>query len=445
MTQKTELRVSIDRLPPPKILFGLVGNADVTAAMKNGEIAAQMGLASKHGGIAGPLRFSVYRRLWLAGLFANCGSPIQAVGASWAMVQLSGTPQMVALVQSAITLPFMIFAIPSGALADMLDRRALMLCAQAMICLIACTLSFLSWAGLVSPLLLLSFCFAIGCGTAIYLPAMQASVPDQVPLPAVPAAMAFNSMSANLGRSLGPAFGGAIVAAGGAVAAFALNAVCSAGLAITLLFWRPAPPEHPRSRDGFVQALLSGLSFIAHSSLIVNVLLRSAVFALFGSAPWGLLPLVARDLLKGGPLTFGILLGAMGTGALSGALTTAPIRRRLSPDSTVRIGSIGFGISMIVVAISPWVILTMAALVITGWGWTLSMLCFNTSVQLAAPRWVAGRALAAFQAGVYGAMAIGSWGFGSAVDLVQLPRVLITSGVLMLLAPLLGLRLRITS
>jgi MFS family permease len=361
------------------------------------------------------------------------------------MVQMSGTPQMVALVQSAITLPFMFFALPSGALADMVDRRTLMLGAQATMSLIACALTLLTWTGMAGPFVLLAFCFAIGCGTAVYLPAMQASIPDQVPRPAVPAAMAFNSISANLGRSLGPAIGGAMVSMGGAVAAFALNTVCAAGLTITLLHWHPAPAEHGAPRSDIVQALKAGLHFIVGSSPIVNVLARSTLFALFGSAPWALLPLVARDLLGGGPFTLGMLLGALGTGALSGALTTAPIRRRLDPERVVRMGSIGFGISIIVVAFSPRIFITMAALGITGWGWTLSMVSFNTSVQLAAPRWVAGRVLAGFQAGVYGAMAVGSWACGAAVGLYGLPSVLAISGTLMILAPLIGLRLRIPS
>ncbi len=190
-----------------------------------------------------PFSIPLFRSVWIASLASNFGGLIQSVGASWMMIGLGGSPQMIALVQASTSLPIMLLSLWSGAVADNLDRRKVMLAAQFFMLIVSAVLAVGAWAGMLTPWLLLVFTFLIGCGTAINGPAWQASVGDMVPRAALPDAVAYNSMGFNLARSLGPALGGAIVAAAGAAAAFLLNAVSYLGLIMVLARWKPNLPR----------------------------------------------------------------------------------------------------------------------------------------------------------------------------------------------------------
>src|SRR3954449_13553003 len=200
-------------------------------------------------GVAAPLRHSVFRRIWLASLLSNLGLLIQAVGAAWAMTQMTSSADKVALVQTALMLPVMLIAMPAGAIADMYDRRMVALVSLSIGLAGATALSVLAWQGHLTPELLLVFCFTVGSGMALFGPAWQASVSEQVPAEALPSAVALNGISYNIARSFGPAIGGFIVAAVGSVAAFSTNALFYLPLLIALYFWRRVsepsrlPPE----------------------------------------------------------------------------------------------------------------------------------------------------------------------------------------------------------
>jgi len=392
--------------------------------------------------ITAPLRHSIFRRIWLASLLSNLGILIQGVGAAWAMTQMTPEADKVALVQTALMLPVMLISMPAGAIADMHDRRIVALVSLAIALTGATTLTVLAWLNMVTPNILLALCFVVGSGMALFGPAWQSSVSEQVPAETLPAAVALNGISYNIARSFGPAIGGIVVAAAGAVAAFAANAVLYLPLLVVLFLWNRVSEPSRLPRERLNRAIVSGVRYITNSPSIKIVLTRTMVTGIIGGSVSALMPLVARDLLHGGAQTYGIMLGAFGMGAVIGALNISEIRRRLSGEAAIRACTLMMGGAIAGVALSKEPVITAAALVIAGAAWMLAVALFNIGVQLSAPRWVAGRSLAAFQAAIAGGIAIGSWGWGRITDVAGVEIALLISAALMLLSPLLGFWLR---
>lgn len=392
--------------------------------------------------ITAPLRHSIFRRIWLASLLSNLGILIQGVGAAWAMTQMTSEADKVALVQTALMLPVMLISMPAGAIADMHDRRIVALVALAIALTGATILTVLAWLNLVTPNILLALCFVVGSGMALFGPAWQSSVSEQVPPETLPAAVALNGISYNIARSFGPAIGGIVVASAGAVAAFAANAVLYLPLLVVLFLWNRVSEPSRLPRERLNRAIVSGVRYITNSPSIKIVLTRTMVTGIIGGSVSALMPLVARDLLHGGAQTYGIMLGAFGMGAVIGALNISEIRSRLSGEAAVRTCALLMGGAIAIVAVSREPVITAAALVIAGAVWMLAVALFNIGVQLSAPRWVAGRSLAAFQAAIAGGIAIGSWCWGRITDLGGVEMALLISAGLMLLSPVLGIWLR---
>lgn len=393
-------------------------------------------------GITAPLRYAAFRRIWLASVFSNLGILIKGVGAAWAMTQMSSSADTVALVQTALMLPVMLVSIPAGAIADMRDRRIVAIVSLGIALVGASVLTGLSWSGLITPNVLLALCFVVGSGMALMGPAWQSSVSEQVPSEALPAAVALNGISFNIARSVGPAVGGVVVATAGALAAFALNALLYLPLMTALFLWKRVaePSRLPPERLG--RAIVSGLRYITNSPSIKIVLTRAMVTGLVGGAITALMPLVARDLLHGGALTYGMMLGAFGLGALIGALCITEVRKRMSGEAAIRGCALSMGGAVTAVALSRHPVLTGAALVLAGAVWMVAWAVFNIGVQLSAPRWVAGRSLAAYQAASSGGIAVGSWGWGYLTDTVGIETALLLSAALTVASPVLGLWLR---
>ncbi len=360
-----------------------------------------------------PLRVPIFRNVWLASLFSNFGSLIQSVGAAWLMLEMTQRADMVALVQTSIALPVVLFSLLGGAIADGLDRRRVMLAAQAFMLIVSVALALCAWQGLLTPWLLLALTFLIGCGGSFNAPAWQASVQDMVTRPQLPAAVALNSMGFNLARSTGPAIGGAIVAVAGAAAAFAVNAVSYLGLIGVLWRWRPAPPPRLLPRERLASAMAAGMRYVMLSPAIRIVLLRSMIFGLGAGAIVALLPLVAAQLVNGGALVYGLLLGAFGLGAVVAALASTRLRARFSIETIVRGASAGCALALVITAVSSNFALTALALLGAGIGWVMALSTFNVTVQLSAPRWVVARVLALYQMAAFGGLAGGSWLWGS--------------------------------
>ncbi|WP_454615925.1 MFS transporter [Bradyrhizobium cenepequi] len=406
----------------------------MTASQRRSSLAAD--------GILAPLGHSVFRRIWLASLLSNLGILIQGVGAAWAMTQMTSSADKVALVQTALMLPIMLIAMPAGAIADMHDRRVVAMISLLIALVGAAVLTALAWLDLVTPNLLLTLCFIVGSGMALFGPAWQSSVSEQVPPETLPAAVALNGISYNIARSFGPAIGGIVVATAGAVAAFALNALFYLPLLIVLFLWDRVSEPSRLPRERLNRAIVSGVRYINHSPSIKIVLTRTLVTGIIGGSVSALMPLVARDLLHGGAQTYGIMLGAFGMGAVLGALNIGEVRKRMSGEAAVRVCAISMAGAIAAVAISKQPVVTAAALVLAGAVWMMAIALFNIGVQLSAPRWVAGRSLAAFQAAIAGGIAIGSWGWGRLTDSAGVEIALLVSAALMLLSPLLGLWLR---
>jgi MFS family permease len=387
-----------------------------------------------------PLQQPIFRKVWFASLASNFGGLIQAVGASWMMTSIAASPDMVALVQASTTLPVMLFSLAAGAVSDNYDRRKIMLTAQGFMFAVSIALAVFSWSGLITPWWLLTFTFLIGCGTALNNPAWQSSVGDMVPRRDVPAAVTLNSVAFNIARSVGPAIGGAIVAAAGAFAAFAINALSYVALITVLARWQPPRVERLLPRETLWIAMGAGLRYVAMSPNIRSVILRAFAFGFGGIVALALLPLIARDLIQGGPLIFGVLLGAFGAGAVGGAFMSARLRRLLTTEALVRATFVAFSVSVALIAVSTSLWLTMPALCIGGASWVLTLSTFNATVQLSAPRWVVGRALALYQMGAFGGMAIGSWAWGRAVLHFGTEQALLMAAVILLVGAALGLR-----
>ncbi|WP_340264999.1 MFS transporter [Sphingobium mellinum] len=362
------------------------------------------------------MKIPIFRAVWMASLASNFGGLIQSVGAAWMMTSLSGSLQMVALVPASTTLPIMLLSLWAGAIADNMDRQWVMLACQLFMLLVSALLALFAWYGWLTPWSLLAFTFLIGCATAINGPAWQAAVGDMVPRSALPSAVSLNSMGFNLARSVGPALGGVIVAAGGAATAFLANALSYVGLAFVLARWRPelAPQLLPRER--LAEAMRAGVRYVAMSPKIQLVLLRGAAFGIGASAVSALMPLVARDVLGGGALTFGLLSGAFGVGAVLGAMATGRLRQRFSIETIVRSAALALALGTIITGSSNWAAMAVLGYMLCGAGWVLALATFNVSVQMSAPRWVVARAVSLYQMTAFGGMALGAWLFGALAE-----------------------------
>jgi MFS family permease len=358
------------------------------------------------------MHYPVFRAVWVGTALANLGALIQSVGASWLMISIARSPDMVVLVQAATALPVMLLSLTAGALADNRDRRLLMLGTQLFMLAVSVGLAVCAWAGSITPWLLLLFTFLIGCGSAFNAPAWQASVGDMVPRTELPGAVALNSLAFNIARSAGPAIGGAIVAAAGVATAFAVNAASNLALIVVLARWRPLRPPQTLPRESVGVAMSAGIRYVWMSPAIRIVLLRSMIFGAGAGGLMALMPLIAKVLLGGGPLTYGLILGAFGVGAVAGAIVASRLRHAFSTETIVRWACIAFALAAAIAGISTRLLETMAGMLLAGAGWVLALATFNIAVQLSAPRWVVARALSLYQTAAFGGIAAGSWLWG---------------------------------
>ncbi|MDX8438594.1 MFS transporter [Mesorhizobium australafricanum] len=385
-----------------------------------------------------PFRHGIFRAVWSASLVSNFGGLIQGVGAAWMMTTIATSSYQVALVQASTTLPIMLFALVAGAIADSFNRRKVMLVAQTFMLVVSALLTMFTWLGWMTPWTLLAFTFLIDSGTALNSPAWQASVGDMVPRAKVPAAVALNSLGFNITRSVGPAIGGVIVAAAGAAAAFAANAVSYIGLIVVLFRWKPTLPEQTLPRESLGAAMGAGLRYVAMSPNIAKVLVRGSAFGFSAGAVLALLPLVARDVVKGDALTYGIMLGAFGVGAVGGALISVRLRQLLSSEVMVRMAFCGFALCAFNAAVSHNAWQTSAGLLIGGACWVIALSHFNVTVQMSTPRWVVGRVLSIYQTATFGGIALGSWIWGVVADAHGAETALIAAAVAMLAGGAIG-------
>jgi MFS family permease len=364
-------------------------------------------------GALAPLRHPVFRALWTAVLTANVGIWMQNVAAAWQMTSLSASPTLVALVQSATSLPVVLAALPSGALADIVDRRKMLLACQLWVGAVAAALAALTFAGWMTPWLLLAFTFLLGLGVAMWAPAWMATVPDLVPRAALPSAVALGGVSINTARAVGPAIGGVLLAIAGAGAVFAANAVLTVAAGVAFARHTPRKLRSGLPSEHVLSAVMAGGRFVRFSPELRRALWRTGLFMFGGSAAWALLPVIARGPLGLGSSGYGLLLACLGIGAVAVVPALAHLRERLRGEVLGGLSGLAFGAGALALALAPPLPVTCLALGVAGAGWTASMAVFSTSTQQVLPAWVRARALAYYLLTVQGALAVGSgfWGW----------------------------------
>jgi MFS family permease len=359
-----------------------------------------------------PLRHAIFRWLWIASVASNVGTWFQNVGASWMMTTLSPSPALVALVQAATSLPMFLLSLPAGAVADVLDRRRLLILTQGWMTAAAFGLWAFTAAGATTPWILLGFTFLLGLGAALNGPAWQASIPEMVEREDLPAAVTLGSIGFNIARALGPALAGLVVASAGVAVTFLVNAISFLGVLIVLFTWRRPVEEAMLPAERIWGAMTTGLRYVRHAPEVVAPIVRGCTFVFCGSSLWAFLPLVAKDELKAGPEGYGLLLGALGVGAVTGALVLPRLKRDNSMDGVVAVATVVFTAATLALAYVKSFWLLMLAMLLAGGAWLSLLSSLNVAVQTVVPSWVRGRALSVYMLVFYAGLAGGSalWG-----------------------------------
>ncbi|MBF9066697.1 MFS transporter [Streptacidiphilus fuscans] len=381
-----------------------------------------------------PLRVRIFRELWLAQFASNVGSWMQTVGAQWLLVS-HGAGQ-VALVQVAAGLPVLFLALPAGVLADLVDRRRLLLIMQGAMALVATVLAGLSFAGLLGSWSLLGLTFLLGCGGALNGPAWQAVQPSLVPRDQLRQASALGAVNQNLARAIGPALGGALVAFLGVSWTFAVNAVSFLGILIVLALWRPSgesrTPRPGQEREHMLAALRAGGRYVRRAPRVRRILLRSALFVPSAAALWALLPVTAQKSLGLGAAGYGLLLGAVGLGAVGGATALPLVSRRIGGNGALALAGTVFAGALLDLAWVPSVPAAWIALMLAGAAWIIGLSTLNAGLQLALPTWVRARAVAFYLLVFQGGMALGSLVWGQVAQHTSVTLAMALAGALLL-------------
>lgn len=350
--------------------------------------------------------------LWLVWFAANLATWMNDVAAAWLMTSLSSSPLHVALVSTAATLPVFLLGIPSGALADSLDRRRFLLFTQAWVALVGLVLCAVISLGAMTPPLLLALVFANGVGLAMRWPVFSAVIPESVPREQLPSAMALNGVSANASRIFGPLIAGTVIASFGSAWVFVLNALLALGSIWLIRRWKRPHLPSPLGREPLGSAIRVGLQFVAQSSRLKAVYVRIALFFFHSTGMLALLPLEAQRL-GGSAGTFTLLLAAMGTGAITAALGLPRLRRSLSREALVLGGTAMLSASTAILAFAPHLWLAVPAMFFAGTAWISVVNSLGVSAQLALPDWVRARGMAVYQVAMMGGSALGAAAFGA--------------------------------
>ena len=368
-----------------------------------------------------PLSAPVFRMLWLTWLMANTCMWMNDVAAAWLMTTLTTSPVLVALVQTASNLPVFLLGLPSGALADILDRRRYFMATQFWVAIVAVVLCLAVLSGGLNAYLLLALTFANGIGMAMRWPVFSAIVPELVDRHHLPAALALNGVAVNASRIIGPLLAGAIIASAGSAWVFVFNAVLSLVAAFTIMRWRRQPTPNPLGRERLGSAMRVGLQFVRESPPMRAVMWRISVFFLHATSLMALLPLVARELEGGGAGTFTVLLASMGAGAIGAAMLLPRLRQMMATDRLVSVGMLLQALAVSVVAIAPSVYIAVPAMVLAGAAWITTANVLVVAAQFALPNWVRARGMSILQMAIMGATALGAalWGQVAALTTVH--------------------------
>jgi MFS family permease len=392
-----------------------------------------------------PLQNRLFRSIWIASLVSEMGGWMQDVGSGWLITSLSSSPSMVALVEAANTLPVMLLALPAGALADIVDRRQLLIAVQVYALLTAGALAVLTWFHMTTGWVLLAFTFALGVSEALTLPAWTATVPELVARAQMPAAVALNSVAINGSRAVGPAIAGILVSISGPWLVFALNALSYVGVVYVLLRWRRDHRKSSLPAERFLSAMRVGMRFVLHTRALQGVLIRGAAFFGFAASTWSLFPLVVRRELDRGPEVYGLLLACIGLGAVVGALLLPTVRLRVSRDSLVGGATAVYALAALALAWLHNIALLSVAMILTGIAWISILSALQVAAQLTLPEWVRARGLAAFVVIFMAGMALGSILWGQVATHTGIPAALTCAALGMVFVSVLTWRIKLGS
>lgn len=390
-----------------------------------------------------PFRQRTFAILWTAALIANIGTWFRDVANGWTMTELAPDPAMVALVQAATTLPVFLFSLPAGALADLVDRRRLLIGIQVFLGATSVCLAVATTTGLMTPWLLLGLVFAGGLATAFMGPAWQSIVPEIVPREVLRPAIALNSLGINIARAIGPALGGLIVAVSGAALAYWLDAGSYLLILAALAWWKRPTAALTLPPEKFGSAMATGIRYVSASPDVRRTLFRAGMFFVFASAYWALLPLIARQTLDGDAGLYGILLTSIGAGAVVGALALPRLSGAVSGGQVVFLGTMATAGSMLVLATIPNSAAASAALFLAGAAWISVLTSVNVAAQTALPNWVRARGLAIYIMVFFGSMTVGALLWGRIAAETTIPSTLMIAAGGSVLAGLIALRVKL--
>jgi predicted MFS family arabinose efflux permease/quinol monooxygenase YgiN len=363
----------------------------------------------------------------MASVAANLGMWMHDVAAAWLMTSLSPSPIMVALIQTATSLPFFLLAVPAGALADVLDRRRMLLSTHAWMVVAAIVLAGLTMTGLTTPAVLLVCTFILGLGTAMILPSWQATIPELVSRPEVPAAVTLHGVAFNVARAAGPAVGGLIVAAVGSGPVFLLRAALLLIATVPIYRWRRRRPKRTSPPEHLIGAVRAGLRYVRYAPEFRGGLVRTGAFILCASALWALLPLLGRQEMGLGAIGYGGLLGCMGIGAVAGAAILPRVQRRTSIDLVMAVATVIFAVVMALLAEVRHYAALCAVMLVGGVAWIALMSNAVVAAQMALPSWVRARAMAVHMLVFQGGMAVGSVAWGALATRGGIPLALLVA------------------
>ncbi|MFS2098872.1 MFS transporter [Variovorax sp. Varisp85] len=380
-----------------------------------------------------PLRHPPFRGLWVAGSLFFVGNAMQNMAASWLMIELTASPFLAALVQTASFLPMFLLSLPAGVLADTINRRQLMLRIQGVYAVAALMLAALSLAGHIGPGVLLLFIFLLGVCTALQSPSWNSAVSDTVERKDLPGAITLVSMAFNGARAVGPALAGLIFASTGASAVFVLAVLTALGMSFATMRWPPRPPSQGKlPAERLWGGMLSALRYARHSPTIFAQLVRTVAYSGLGSALWALLPVIAQQRLGLGAAGYGLLMACLGSGAVAAGFFVGRLRSRLGLDTLAAGCCLLFSGAMLVGALSTWRPLVYVSFVIGGAAWMTMMSTFNAATQTSAPPWVRARAASLHTLCSLGSFALGSALWGAMSSLLSLPTALCLAAALLI-------------
>ncbi|MBF6617261.1 MAG: MFS transporter [Candidimonas sp.] len=390
-----------------------------------------------------PLRQTLFAVIWVATIVGNTGSFIRDVASAWLMTDLSSSPVAVAMVQAAATLPVFLLAIPAGVLADILDRRKLLIGIQLLLASVSACLVLLSLADMHTVASLVALTFVGGIGAALMGPTWQAIVPELVERKELKDAVALNSLGVNIARAVGPALGGLLLASLGAALTYGVDVISYMFVIAALLWWRRPKAQPDALTERFPGAFRAGLRYARASRELHVVLLRAFLFFAMASAVWALLPLVARELLSGDAGFYGILLGAVGLGAIGGAVIMPRLRNHLSADGLLLMAALVTAAVMGFLAFAPPKWAAVSALLVLGAAWITALTTLNGVAQAILPNWVRGRSLAVYLTVFNGAMTAGSLSWGAIAAGIGVPLTLLSSAGGLVLIGLIAHRVKL--